>query len=83
MTIKERKELLLKPTWSYHDVMAYCGVKKSKAFQIINFCKKELNGKVIFNDHAVKRDSILAFMQTDIERERYVIKQLEKEEQTP
>ena len=82
MTLQERKNLLVKPAWDYKDVMTYCNVKKTKAFEIIKECKTKLNGKVIFNDHAIKRDSVLAYCGTSIERERYVIKQLEADEQT-
>lgn len=78
LTIKERKELLLMPTWSCEEVMKYTGFAKSKSFQIMNFCKEKLNGKVMFNDHKVKRDSVLAYLDTSIEREKYIIKQLEE-----
>ena len=80
MTIKERKELLVKPAWSYRDVMAYTGWKKSKAFQIIEVCKKELNGEVLFEKHKVKRNSVLAYMNTSIEEELMIIKKLEQED---
>lgn len=80
MTIKERKELLSKPNWTYKDVMAYTGFKKSKCFEIMSECKEKLNGKVLFNDHAVKRNSVLAWLGTSIEQECYIIKQLEKQE---
>ena len=80
MTISERKELLSKPVWTYRDVMAYCEVKKSKAFQIIKVCKEQLNGRVLFNEHGIKRDSVLAYNSSSIERERYIIQQLEKEQ---
>ena len=69
-----KKDLLEMPVWSYKEVMFYCGVKKSKAYEIIKVCKDKLNGAVRFNDHAVKRDSVLEYMGTDIEREAYVLK---------
>lgn len=80
LTIERRKELILNPCWTYKDVMAYCQVQKSKAFQIIDLVKKQFNGSVLFNPHVVKRDSVLAFRGTSIERERYIIKQLEADE---
>ena len=79
MTIQERKELLGKPAWDYKDVMLFTGYKKSKCFEIMKECKEKLNGKVLFNKHCVKRDSVLAWLSTSIERERYVIQQLEQE----
>lgn len=81
MTPQEHKELMLSPAWTYKQVMVYCQVKKSKAFEIIKVCKEQLNGKVLFDEHKVKRDSVLAYMGSSIERERYVQNQLEKEEQ--
>ena len=80
MTLKEHTELMMCPAWTYRDVMLYCGVKKSKAFLIIKECKDKLNGKVLFEEHKVKRDSVLAYMGSSIEHERYVNKQLQEQE---
>ena len=80
MTLKERKDLLLTPNWSYKDVMAYTGWKKSKAYLIIDICKRELNGEVMFEKHKVKRNSVLAYMNTSVEEELMIIKKLEQEE---
>lgn len=80
MTPEKRKELLANPIRTYKEVMLYTGYKKSKAFTIMKTCREKLNGKVMFNVHAVKRDSVLAYCGTDIERERYVISQIENDE---
>ena len=74
----EKTELLEKPVWTYVDVMFYCNVRKSKAYEIIAICKKELNGTVRFNPHGVKRDSVLQYLGTDIERETYISKSIHK-----
>ena len=79
MTIEERKELLAIPCWNYKQVMQYTGYKKSKAFEVIAICKEKLNGKVMFNDHVVKRNAVLAYMGSSIEQEKCVIKQLEED----
>ena len=81
MTLQEHTELMTNPAWTYHEVMLYCKVKKSKAFLIINECKDKLNGKVLFDKSKVKRDSVLAYMGSSIEHERYVNKQLRLEEE--
>ena len=73
-----KQELLEMPVWTYHEVMEYCNVKKSKAFEIIKTCKERLNGNVRFNPHGVRRDSVLTYMGTDIERETYILRQLNK-----
>lgn len=80
LSIEERTQLLSMPTYTYHEVMKMCQVKKSKAFQIMEIVRKQFNGSVLFNPHVVKRDSVLAYMGTSIERERYIIKQLEADE---
>lgn len=77
LSIEERKRLLAMPTYSYHEVMKLCQVKKSKAFQIMKICKEKLNGKVIFEEHKVKRNSVLAYCGTSIEEETHLIRQLE------
>ena len=80
MTLSERKDLLGQPCWNYKQVMTYCGVKKSKAFEIIKICKEQLNGKVIFDKSKVKRDSVIAYMGSSIEHERYVLESIQEGE---
>ena len=77
LSIEERKRLLVMPTYSYKEVMQMTGTCKSKAFEIMKICKEKLNGKVLFNEHAITRNSLLAYLGSSIEQERYVIKQLE------
>lgn len=77
LSIEERKRLLIMPSWSYKEIMAFCQIKKSKAFQIMKICKEKLNGKVIFEEHKVKRNSVLAYCGTSIEEETHLIRQLE------
>ena len=77
LTYNELRDLLSRSSWSYKDVMAYCQVEKSKAFEIIKICKDKLNGKILFNEHSVSRNSVLAYAGSSIEQERYVLKQLE------
>ena len=79
LTIEERKRLLAKPTYDIKDVMKFTGYAKSKANEIMRTCKEKLNGKVLFNDHAITRNSLLAYLNSSIEQERYVIKQLEQD----
>ena len=69
-----KKDLLEKPVWNYYDVMFYCHVRKTKAYEIMTICRKELNGAVRFNPHGVKRDSVLEYLGTTIEKEIYVLK---------
>lgn len=80
MTYEEHTNLMLTPTWSYKEIMLYCHVKKSKAFLIMKACKEKLNGKVLFNEHKVKRDSVLAYAGSSIEREKLVNRELRQKE---
>ena len=78
LSIDERKQLLAKPTFNLQDVMKFTGFAKSKANTIMRECKEKLNGKVLFNEHAITRNSLLAWLGTSLETETYAIKQLEK-----
>lgn len=74
-----KQELLEKPVWTFYDVMFYCEVRKTKAYEIMKVCKEQLNGAVRFNPHGVKRDSVLAYLGTDIEREAFISKSVHKQ----
>ena len=63
---------MLKPHWNYQDICIYCECRKSKAYEIIKVVKEKFNGSIRFNPSCVKRDSVLAFLGTSIERELYV-----------
>lgn len=76
MTREQREELLEKPSWVYTDIMLYCDCGKTKSYEIMKICKEQFNGSVRFNTHAVRRDSVLAYCGTDIEREKYIVQQL-------
>ncbi len=75
-----KQDLLTKPHWNYLDICEYVGCKKSKAYQIIETCKKQLNGAIRFNPSCVSRDSVLAYLGTTIERETYIKECLERKE---
>lgn len=79
MTIQERKDLLAKPCWTFKDIMLYCDCKKTKAFEIMQICRDKFNGSLMLIKHKIKRDSVLAYCNTSIEHEKYIIKQLEEE----
>ena len=76
--IMNREELLLKPNWNYHDVMNYIGCQKSKAFQLMKIARDEYGGTIRFNSQCVSRDSILLTLDTNIERETYILNLIRK-----
>ena len=80
MTFEERKALLMKPTFNYKDIMLYCNCKRSKAHEIMQTCKNDLNGTIFWNKHVVSRNSVLAYMGTTIDQEREIIRKLENEQ---
>lgn len=67
------RTLLQKPHWSYKDVMQYCGVKTSKAYEIMAVVRKKYNGTIRDFPSHVRRNSVLAFLGTTIEEELKVV----------
>ena len=66
---KKTFELLIMPTWSYKEIMAWCKVSKTTAIKIKNMGIEKNNGAVPYSDHLVKTDAILAFYGTTREQE--------------
>lgn len=60
--------------------MSYLGIKKTKAYEIMDKVKRFYNGSVPDFKGYVKRDSVLNYLGTSIERELYVLEQLERKE---
>lgn len=60
--------------------MSYLGCQKSKAYEVISIVKKHYGGATEFGTGYVKRDSVLAFLDTSIERECYIDECLKKGE---
>lgn len=72
-----KRELLLKPVWNYHDICEYLSCKKSKAYELMKIAREEHNGDVRFNPQVITRDSFLLTIQTSIEREIYILNCIE------
>ena len=53
--------------------MDYIGCKKSKAYQIINKVKKFYDGAIKDLPSYVKRDSVLVYLGSSLERELYIL----------
>ena len=67
------RSLLLKPHWNYKEIMSYCDVKTTKAYEIMAICRKRYGGTIKDLPQYVKRDSVLAFLGTTAEREIEII----------
>lgn len=78
--LKDTLKLLIKPNWNYSDVMNYCGVKKTKSYEIMALAKKHYNGTIPALPSYVRRDSVLGLLGTSIERETYINNHIKKEE---
>ena len=67
MNIEEKKELLLKPVWTFTDIQKYLECSPQKAYQI----KKKVSeyGSVPYGKHLVKTDAVLALYGTSREQE--------------
>ena len=71
MTIKR---LLLKPMWSYLDIMEYCGCKKDKAYLYMKIAREKFGGALRYEPSMVSADSVLAIFGTTREREIEILK---------
>jgi len=67
--IRKTFELLIKPTWSYKEIMAWCYVSKTTAIKIKDMAIKENDGGVQYGSHLVKTDAVLAYYGTTREKE--------------
>ena len=67
------------PNWDYRIIMQYCDVGKTKAYEIMDVCRKKFNGAIRFVPSCVKRDAVLSYLGTSIERELYIASQIERE----
>lgn len=73
-----KKDLLRLPIWNYKDLMQFLGCKKTKAYEVIAIVKKHFNGETSFSSSYVKRDSVLNYLGTSIEREIYIDEQIKR-----
>jgi len=64
----EKKKLLLKPCWSYKDIMEYLGCKHTKAINIKDMAIKN-GGGVKYSTSLAKVDSVLELFGTTREKE--------------
>ena len=69
---------MLKPHWNAKEIMAYVDCGKSKAYEIMATCRKYYNGAIAGMSECITRDSVLVYLQTSIEREIYIRKEVEK-----
>ena len=71
-----KKDLLTSPCWTYKSIMEYIGCRKTKAYEIMSKVKRFYNGAIPNEPSFVTRDSVLAYLKTSVERELYVIEQI-------
>lgn len=67
-----KKDLLKSPIWNYKAVMEYIGCERTKAFEIMKKVKRFYNGAVPDLNEYVKRDALLNYLGSSIERELYI-----------
>jgi hypothetical protein len=73
------ENLLKKTIWSCKDIMTYTGFGKTKSYEIMHIAKTKYSGCIKVSSMVVSRDSVLNALNTSIERETYVINQVNKE----
>lgn len=67
--IRKTFELLIQPTWSYKEIMAWCHVSKTTAIKIKDRAIEINDGAVQYGSNLVKTDAVLAFYGTSREQE--------------
>ena len=80
MSIERRKELLMKPHWTYHDIADYVDCGTTKAIAIKNRALNEFGGSIRYMSQCVTVDSVLRCLGTTRERELELIEKLETRE---
>lgn len=80
MTVEKRKELLLKPNWTYHDIADYVDCGTTKAIAIKNQAAREYGGSIRYMSQCVTVDSVMQCLGTTREKELEAIRQLENKE---
>jgi len=73
MTLEEKKELLTKPYWDYHDISRYCNCGTTKAIQLKTQALKEFGGSIRYMSQYVTVDSVMKCIGTTREREIEII----------
>lgn len=76
MTLQERKELLTKPYWDYHDISKYCECGTTKAIQLKSQALHDFGGSIRYMSQYVTIDSVLKCIGTTRDREIEVLKSL-------
>lgn len=64
----DKKELLLRPTWSYKDIISYFGFGQTKAIKVKDMAIKN-GGGVKYSTSLAKTDCVLALFGTTREKE--------------
>lgn len=73
--LKEKYELLSKPSWTYRDIQSYFGIKgRSTAIRLKNRAINENCGAVVYGTQYASIDSILGLFGTTREREIEIIR---------
>jgi len=77
MNIKEKRELLLKPCWTFKDIQNYFECSQQKAFNIKKTASEE--GSVPYGKQYVKTDVVLKLYGTSRENELKTLNVLDDE----
>lgn len=73
MSPQEKEHLLLKLGLTASDVQELCGCCRSKAYQIMNICRKQYNGKAGVLTNAITPSSLCLALGTSLEAELRLI----------
>ena len=70
----EKKELMSIPVWTLNQMMRYLGIKsRTTGEKVKKRAFEEFNGKTNYGTQYVRRDAILAMLDTSAERELEIL----------
>ena len=70
--------LLLKPHWNAKNISAYTGFGLTKTYEVMAICRKRYGGTIPNEPSYITRDSVLAYLNTNVDREISIYKELTK-----
>ena len=76
MTIEQRKELLSKPVWNYHDISIFFNCGTTKAIQIKNQACKDFAGSIRYMSQYATVESIMQCVGTTRNKEIEILNKL-------
>ena len=79
MNLVEKEKYLLKASYDFKDVMALAECKKTKAYEVMEACRKRYRGSIPGRPGAITARSYWEYQGTTIEQEIRLLRMLKGE----